>query len=205
MQPAAESPLEHLVLPLLAQGLPAMPPAALDPLLDAASTCLAANGLSRTRVADIARELGVVPSTVYRKVGSVEGAAWLLCAREAHRFLNGMPQVIAGVDGARMVTVFLGAGIRAALEHPVFAKIVRDEPDFVGRTVTRRLPAIIEQGATAAAPFLQVAMDIGLIRRQDPLRLAAWMARLTVATLLSPPAGDLQDELDTVLLPLLEP
>lgn len=191
--------------PVLAEGLPEAPPAALDRVLDAVSVCLAARGPARTSMSDIARELGVAPSTVYRKVGSVDNAAWLLASREAHRFLLTLPQQVAGFEGARMVTAFIAAGIRAAHEHPVFARILRDEPDFVGRGVTRRLPVLVEQSAAVVAPFLSAAMAAGIVQRRDPDQLAHWITRVTLAALVVPPPGDLHDELDAVLLPMLEP
>lgn len=207
MQAAADAsdPLSAVVLPLLAGGLPELPPPSLDPVLDAASICLAARGPSRTTLSDIARELGVAPSTVYRKVGSVENAAWLIGTREAHRFLARLPEVVAGHTGPRIVTAFMAAGIEAARTHPVFARILRDEPDFVGRAVTRRLPTMVDQVAEATAPFLSAAMAMGLIREQDPLALAHWLTRLTTAVLIAPPPGDLHAALDTALLPWIDP
>jgi AcrR family transcriptional regulator len=190
-------------LPLLSEQLPVPPPASLNPLLDAAASCLARHGVSRTSMTDIARELGVAPSTVYRKVGSVEKAAWLLAAREAHAFVARLPEIVAGVGGPRAVTVFLAAGIRAAWDHPVFAKMVRDEPDFVGRAVTRDLAGLIDQGVSQLAPFLAAAMELNIIGRGDPNLLAHWIIRVVLITLLAPPPGDLQRALDDLLLPLL--
>jgi AcrR family transcriptional regulator len=190
-------------LPLLSQHLPVPPPASLTPVLDAAATCLARHGVSRTSITDIARELGVAPSTVYRKVGSVEKAAWLLAAREAHAFVARLPEIVAGVEGPRAVTVFLAAGIRAAWDHPVFAKMIRDEPDFVGRAVTRDLAGLIDQGVAQVAPFLTAAMQLGIIGRGDVNLLAHWIIRVVLITLLAPPPGDLQQALDDLLLPRL--
>ena len=77
---AAEA--EVITFPLLAESLPGPPPASLDPVLDATVECIARHGLAKTSLSDIARELGVAPSTVYRKVGSVENAArWSWPAR----------------------------------------------------------------------------------------------------------------------------
>ncbi|MGH9186943.1 MAG: TetR/AcrR family transcriptional regulator [Acidimicrobiales bacterium] len=191
--------------PVLAEGLPAAPPPALDPVLDAVAICLAARGPSRTTMSDIARELRVAPSTVYRKVGSVDNAAGLLAAREAHAVLGRLPELVAAVEGPRKLTVFLAAGIRAAQDHPVFAKIMRDEPDFVGRAVTRRLPTIVDQSASLVAPFLNAAMDLGLIRRQDAVRLAHWVVRAALIILVAPPPGELETALDQILLPMIEP
>ncbi|MGH9136920.1 MAG: TetR/AcrR family transcriptional regulator [Acidimicrobiales bacterium] len=192
-------------LPLLAEGIPPRPPASLDPVLDAATLCIAARGLSRTTMSDIARELGVAPSTVYRKVGSVENAAWLVAAREAHALFDRLVELTLPVEGARKVTVVVAEGVRTAWDNPVFAKIMRDEPDFLGRALTRRATALLEQGVTLLAPFLAAGMDLGLIRRQDPEALAHWVVRIAAIALAAPPPGDLQAALDAVLLPMLQP
>src|SRR5262245_48104904 len=92
----AATDAEVVTFPLLAQSLPGPPPASLDPVLDATVECIARHGLSKTSLSDIARELGVAPSTVYRKVGSVDNAVELVMAREGHRLLERMPEVIAG-------------------------------------------------------------------------------------------------------------
>lgn len=166
---------------------------------------MAARGVSRTTMSDIAREMGVAPSTVSRKVGTVENAAWLLCAREAHRFFARLPEIVAPHQGARMVTAFMAAGIETARAHPVFAHILAHEPDFVGRAVTRRMDAIIEQVTVALVPVLAMAMDMGLIRRTEPEALAHWVTRVALVCVLSPPPGDLHEALDRILLPQLEP
>ena len=51
--------------------------------------------------------VGVAPSTVYRKVGTVENAVRLIMAREGHRQLERMPELIKGIEGPRIITVFL--------------------------------------------------------------------------------------------------
>src|SRR3546814_4780239 len=68
-----------------ALGLPTLPSPALDPYLDAAARCFVRHGLRRTRVTDIADDVGVSRVTVYRQVGTVEDAARLLLARELDR------------------------------------------------------------------------------------------------------------------------
>jgi AcrR family transcriptional regulator len=196
---------EVIPLPLLLDRLPVPPPAALDPVLDATVECLSRHGLSKSSLSDIARELGVAPSTVYRKVGSVENAALLVVAREAQRLLDRMPEVIAGVEGARAITAFLAEGIESFANHPLVAKVLRDEIDWVGRMVTRRLDALVEQAAEVAAPLLAAAMADGIIREQDPLALAHWIVRIGMVTIVSPPPGDLRAALDALLLPALEP
>jgi AcrR family transcriptional regulator len=196
---------EVIPLPLLADRLPVPPPASLDPLLDATVECLARHGLSKTSVSDIAREMGVAPSTVYRKVGSVESAVLLVVAREGQRLLERMPEVIAGAEGPRVITVFLAEGIEQCRSHPMVEKILRDEVDWVGRMATRRLDNMLEQAADAAVPLLEAAMQAGAIRTQDALGLARWIVRIGSICVLSPPPGSLVDALDALLLPMLDP
>ena len=174
-------------------------------MLDAAVDCVARYGLAKTSLSDIAREMGVAPSTVYRKVGTVENAVRLEMAREGHRMLARMPDVIAGIEGPRVITVFLTEVIEAGARHPMVAKIMSDEADWMGRVFTRTLDERLEDGAVFAVPFLASAMDSGHIRRQDPTALAHWLVRISTMCLLSPPPGDLQEALDLLLLPLLTP
>jgi AcrR family transcriptional regulator len=196
---------EVIALPALTASIPGPPSPALDPVLDATVECLARHGLSKTSLSDIARELGVAPSTVYRKVGSVENAAQLVAQREGHRMLARMPEVIAGIEGPRVITVFLAECIHTSLNHPMVGKMLRDEVDWVGRVATRQLEESFARSAETAAPLLQAAMDAGHVRPQDPLALGHWIARITFACLLAPPPGDLLAALDSLLLPMLDP
>ena len=202
MQPADA---EIIDLPLLADQLPGAPPGSLDPVLDATVECVARHGLTKTSLSDIARELGVAPSTVYRKVGSVDNAVALVAAREGHRMLARMPEVIAGIEGPRVITVFLAECLETSRNHPMVGKILRDEIDVVGRIATRRIEQSMTRSAEGTAPWLEAAMDAGHVRRQDPLALAHWIARISLACLLAPPPGDLLEALDALLLPMLTP
>ena len=202
---AGPAEAEIIPFPLLAARLPGPPDPALDAVLDATVRCIARFGLAKTSLSDIAREMGVAPSTVYRKVGTVEGAIRLAMAREGHRQLARMPEVIAGVKGPRVITVFLAETITAARNHPMISKILHDESDWLGRVATRTLDERIADGAAAAAPFLESAMRAGYVRHQDPIALAHWIVRISSICLMSPPPGDLRDALDELLLPMLTP
>ncbi len=195
---------EIITFPLLAEHLPGPPPATLDPVLDATVECIARHGLSKTSLSDIARELGVAPSTVYRKVGSVDNAVQLVMAREGHRLLERMPEVIAGIEGPQAITVFLAECIEATRRHPMVDKIMGDD-DWVGRLATRRLEASLRRSAESSVPRLVRAMEAGYVREQDPLALGHWIARITFTCLLAPPPGDLLAALDALLLPVLDP
>jgi AcrR family transcriptional regulator len=196
---------EVIDLPLLAEKLPGPPPESLDPVLDATVECVARHGVSKTSLSDIARELGVAPSTVYRKVGSLDNAVALVAAREGHRMLARIPEVIAGVEGPRIITVFLAECLEMSRSHPMVRKILRDEIDLVGRIATRSVDESMTRSAELTAPLLEAAMDTGHVRRQDSLALAHWIARISLACLLAPPPGDLLAALDSLLLPMLTP
>ena len=77
--------------------------------------------------------------------------------------------------------------------------------DWVGRLMTRRLEDMVEQSAATTAPLLESAMVAGHIRTQDADALAHWIARIAMICLFAPPPGDLQDALDALLLPMLDP
>ncbi|MFV0316209.1 MAG: hypothetical protein ACK5O2_04515, partial [Microthrixaceae bacterium] len=132
-------------------------------------------------------------------------ATVLVFAREAHRLIGLIPEVVAGVSGPRIITVFLTATIEAFDEHPMLAKMLRDEPDVVGRFATGQLDALLEQTVALVVPLLEAAMGAGIIRRQDPKLLAGWVVRIAVGCVLVPPPGELLDALDALLLPVLDP
>ncbi|HXA72865.1 MAG TPA: helix-turn-helix domain-containing protein [Acidimicrobiales bacterium] len=200
----AADPAEVLTLPVLTERLPLPPDPALNPVLDAAARCLARHGISKTTLSDIAREMGVAPSTVYRKVGSVDNVTMLIFAREAQRFLERIPATISTATGPQAITALMTDAIETLANDPVAAKVLRDEGDWMGRMVTRQLDHLLAQGVEVAAPLLAAAMAAGLIRSQDPERLAHWLLRIALAALVAPPPGDLRSALDDLLVPVLE-
>jgi AcrR family transcriptional regulator len=194
-----------LHLPSLAEGLPPVPSRDLDPYLDAAAVCFARHGIGRTSVPDVARELGVSRTTVYRQVGTVEDAARSLLARELHRFLAWLPEVLDGATGPETVTRLIAAVTRFAREHPVLSKVLADEPELIGPFLTAELPGLVGRISSIATPLLDRAMTAGLVHRRDPAVLAEFLVRVTISLVLAPPAGDLDAFLDQTVLPVLVP
>ena len=205
MAEGAALPDEPLHLPTIAQGLPPVPAPALDPYLDAAAACFARHGISRTGVPDIARELDVSRTTVYRQIGTVEQAARLLLARELHRFLAHLPSALEGASGPETVTRLIGAVVRFAREHPVLHKVLADEPELLGPYLTRELPDLVGRVSTMAAPLLAQAMNQQFIRRCDPEVLAEFLVRTTISVILAPPPGDVVAFLDETIMPIVKP
>ena len=192
-------------LPVLARGLPPAPDAVLDPYLDAATDCFARQGITRTSIGDIAKVVGVSRTTVYRHLGTVDNTVRLLVARELHRFQETVPAALEGASGPDGLVRVLAALIRFARQDPVLAKVLRDEPDSVGALLATQGVDSFQLVADVIMPPLEVAIAAGLIRQHDPVALAHWIARISAALVVAPPPVDLDQLLEDMLLPILQP
>lgn len=192
--------LDHLGL----DGVPAVPPERLDPFLDAAAACFARFGITRTRVPDVAAELGVSRVTVYRQVGTIEDMARLLLARDLHRLLGLAPAALGGRNGPDAVIALVEFIVEHARAHPVLTKVLTDEPHVLGPVLVSDLGAVAERVADVVAPLLDQLMASGTLARRDPRILADWLVRQTVTLILAPPA-DLAAHLRELLEPALNP
>jgi AcrR family transcriptional regulator len=186
-------------------GVPEVPPIELDPYLDAAARCFSRFGISRTRVPDVAAEVGVSRVTVYRQVGTVEDMARLLLARDMHRLLETLPAAIEGAAGPETVVRMVEAIIDHARAHPVLAKVLADEPHLLGPVLVSDLGTVAARVADVVAPLLDVLMTAGQLARRDPRVTAEWLVRQTVTLILAPPHGDLRAYLAELLVPALTP
>lgn len=191
-------------LPGLAAGIPA-PPESLDPVLDAAARCFARHGVRRTSVQDIARELRVDRTTVYRQAGTVDRIVRLLMARELHRLLEALPDSVLDLQGPDVIVDLVATVVSFGRNHPVLAKVLADEPELIGPFLVTDAPALLDQIAALIAPVLDAAMTGGELARRDPLALAQLLVRLCLSHLLAPPPGDLRAVLAELLVPALTP
>lgn len=194
-----------LPLPESIQGLPPPPPRSLDPFLDATARCFARYGIRRTSVQDVAQELGVNRTTVYRQVGNIEQQAVLLAARDSHRLLSSLPARITFPIGPRSVVDLLATLVREARAHPVLAKMLADERDLIGSFVARDVTQLLEQTTAAFVPLVRMAIGTGDMARRDPIVLTQWLVRITASLILIEPPGELEDFLAELLIPALTP
>lgn len=185
-------------------GLPNRPAPDLDPLLDAAARCFVRHGVSRTRVPDIAAEMGVSRVTVYRQAGGVDQIAGLLIARDLQRLLEGIPPLDGVEVGPSVVVSVLAGLIEEARQHAVLQKVLRDEPSVIGPLLATELPEIIERASSVLAPLIDLLVAQGAVAPRDTQRIAAWLVRIGI-TLLVAPVDDLEAFLAEVLVPVLEP
>jgi AcrR family transcriptional regulator len=189
----------------LLERLPPRPAPSMDRLLDSTERCLARYGFGRTSMSDIAREMRVARTTLYRQVGSVEEAIALVASRQLHRFTDDLLAVLSSPEGAgpaAFVRAMAGA-VRFARTDPVCRRVLEDEPDLLGSLVARDLSPYAAQVAQALTGLLAGAMEAGTIRRSDPSLTAQWMVRMVAALVALPPEGDLEELLDHGLRPLL--
>lgn len=203
--PEPDQPPAPIQLPALVKGLPAPPPASLDPFLDAAAACFVRHGVRRTSVQDVAAVLKVDRTTVYRRIGNVESMIRLLSARELHRLLAEVSKSINGGGlGPKTIVQVLVHVVEEVRAHPVVAKILADERELLGLGMDD-IPEMLGRIATAIVPALELAMDAGALARRDPVVIADWLARVGGSAVLAPPAGDLADFFRIVIVPVLDP
>lgn len=204
---SAEPAADLMSADLLCAHLPPRPSPDLDRVLDAVERCLARFGLRRTSMTDIAREMGVARTTLYRQVSSLEEAMALMSSRRFHRFLDELVALSAeGLTVDTFIHVIVRT-VRTALADPIAQRVLNEEPDLVGKYLTNgSLTALAGNIIELLAPVLQLAMGTGLIRASDPKLAAGWIVRIVLSLGAVPPADeDLERTVEFVLRPLLDP
>jgi len=187
-------------------GLPPRPDPDLDRVLDAAERCLTRFGLRRATMSDIAREMGVARTTLYRQVSSLEEATALVFSRRLHRFIDKLLEMSrSGLDAEALVSV-IARSVRMTLAEPIMQRLLQDEPDLLGDMLTSGAVAgLVDQIINLMTPVLGAAMDAGLIRGSDPAMAASWIVRsVLVLTAVPVPDADLERQVRYALLPLFE-
>lgn len=186
--------------------IPPRPGAELDPVLDTVERCLTRYGLRRTSMTDIARELGVARTTLYRQVSSIEDAIALVAARQLYVFLD---ELIALLTQGAGPQTFIDAAFRTITfvrSSPLALRVLNDEPELIGALVTDgRLPDYVNQVVELVAPVFDAAMVTGAIRTADPRLTAAFIVRLIGVFILVPADDDLEALLRLALEPILQP
>jgi AcrR family transcriptional regulator len=186
-------------------GLPPVPPPSADPVLDAAAACFARYGVRRTSVQDVARQLGVNRTTIYRQVGNVEHMATLLAIRETHRILSTLPERVSWPVGPQAVVELMATLVAEARAHPVLAKMLADERDLVGALLAGDAPQLVGRITGALAPLIAMAIGTGHLAERDPVILAEWLARIGGSLILVERADRVREFLAELLVPALTP
>lgn len=177
----------------------------LDRYLDAFVRVVQRHGLSRTRVQDVAEEVGVARVTVYRQVGTVRDMTALLFDRELATLLPDPMRWTVDEDAVTALLELLAGIATVARDHPVLRKIITDEPQFLGPYLVRHLADVLRETVARGAPLLAGAIERGSLAAQDPRWLADWIARVLLTAVIAPPEGSLQEFFDRGLRSLLTP
>jgi AcrR family transcriptional regulator len=184
--------------------LEAAPPPSASACLDAAARCIVRDGLARTSVPDVARELGVSRGTVYRQVGPMSVIVRQLLRREVGRVLSTatVPQDELDPDGLVRLMAGIVSGVAG---NPVLHRVLTSELATVGVGFLENLPANVRTLTGHLAPALATAMDAGLLARRDPEVLAEWIVRQGFSLAVAPSGHPPEVFFGEVLLPLLRP
>ncbi|WP_245623082.1 TetR/AcrR family transcriptional regulator [Spirillospora albida] len=166
-------------------------------ILDAALTEFETYGLRRVSVEDVAKRAAVARTTIYRRFTNKEQLVQAVILREVRRFLTAIAAATDGLASAEDAVVegFV-AGLQAAREHPLMARVVQSEPEAF-------LPQLSMNGGAVMLAARDILAD--RLRRARPEGDAADLATvaevlLRVATsLLLVPGGGLVLETDDEL------
>ena len=164
-----------------------------DKICDAALTCIARWGVTKTTLEDVAREAGVGRATIYRTFRGGKGhVLQAVLARETARFLTDVEAAVAGQDELEDVIV---AGVASAAGqlagHDALQYLLAHEPEVVLPHVAfQRLGDLFDLVARFADPHLARFLP-------DPehrARAAEWVARVVLTYVFNPVDGvDLAD------------
>jgi AcrR family transcriptional regulator len=201
---------------LLARAMSAPPEddgdALAERILDAALTQVAAVGVRRTTVDDVARRAGVGRVTVFRRFGHKERLLEVLAVREARRFFAAIEAATEGLGdpGEQLVASFV-AGLRLARTHPLLDRLARIEPETVLAALSQDRPPVMSIARELVARRIRLATRQGALAVADADQVAEALLRLAVSFVLLPQSVvDLDDQAatagfaQTVIAPILQ-
>lgn len=169
-------------------------------ILDAAGDLYAGFGITRVTIAQVAGHAGVSKATVYRYVSGKRSLLELYSLREARALVEKALERVVRIGPESLLEV--SAEILGEIRrHPVFQKVMADEPRFV--TATMAHPGFAEAARSVidmVSPLAEAA-GVPAARRSVEATL-----RLAVTLLLVPPltveSNDYQESVKEFLRPL---
>ena len=175
-----------------------------DRILDGAFEAVAAFGLSRLTMDDVARQAGLSRQSLYRYFDSKDALIQALVYREEEAFLEGIRRAYEHhgrlEDAMREAILFC---LRTAREHPLLDRLLASEPEVLlpflttrGGGLVARARSVVEElaGRWDVAPeLIHRAADVGV--------------RATVSYVVTPTEDDSEDvarELARILATAIE-
>jgi AcrR family transcriptional regulator len=163
-----------------------------DRLLDAALAVVARRGLARLSLDAVARAAGLSRQTVYRHFGSRDGLVTAVILREEEAFLTLVRDAAARHGDPRpAMEAALAAGLRAARDHPLLDRLLRDEPAAL-------LPYLTTSGGpvlSAARPAIEdlLAERLPHLSPSQVQRAAEATTRLFISFAVNPPDDPVEE------------
>ena len=156
-------------------------------ILDAALAQVAAVGVRRTTIDEVARRAGVGRVTVFRRFGHRGRLLEVLAVREAHRFLATIESATAELGDPReqLVASFV-TGLRLARGHPLLDRLARIEPETVLTALAEDRPPVMTIARELLARRIRDAATRGAVAVADADQVAEALLRLAVSFLLLP-------------------
>jgi AcrR family transcriptional regulator len=158
-------------------------------ILDAALDQVAAYGVRRTTVDEVARRAGVGRMTVFRRFKSKDALMEQLALREARRFLAALDAAADGIcDPVERIVETFVAALGFADEHPLLSRLTRVDPETVLAILRTDDPPLM----TLARRY--VATQLADVPRRDVDLVAEAFVRIGLSFVLVPggpvPPGD---------------
>ena len=152
-------------------------------ILDAALTCIARVGLTKTTLDDVAREAGCGRATLYRCFDNKQQLLVALVAREAEALRHA---VVVDAESSETlgdaITSVVTTSVRFLGGHAALAFVCAHEPDLLLPFLAfEREDAVLRTAAVLVAPALTRFLDA-----TEAERLGEWIARITLSYLFSP-------------------
>jgi TetR/AcrR family transcriptional repressor of uid operon len=181
-------------------------------ILDAALELVAASGLRRLTMDDVAARAGVGRMTVYRRFGSRQQLTDALAVRECRRCLD---QIAAALDTGkpideRTADLFV-ATLEVIREHPLLERLARVEPAALLHELNRDRSAVFRLVRDFLVAQIRIAQAAGELVAGDPEPLAELAVRLGASFVLMPDsviaAGDegrTRETIKALIAPILK-
>ncbi len=162
----------------------------LDPIseriLAGALSCFQEVGIQRTSMDDIARAAGISRITVFRRFDTKDQLVQIVVLRVLDE-VNAVIRAafLAEKNLEKALTAALMASLRQMRDHPLFAKVIRTEPESLVATLTTDGASVIALFRSAVGDWLG-ATGGGPLSDQDAEFVAETLTRLGISLILTP-------------------
>jgi AcrR family transcriptional regulator len=157
-------------------------------LLEAAFRCFTREGVTRTTLADVAREAGVSRPTVYKHFNDRDGIVRALLLSAAPAFTGRLAaHVVVARSLEEGLVEALAFCFRELPNDPLFGVLFRDEAALRTSRLVLSSPEILEATAALLAPVVDAARQTGRLREGlEVVDIVEWSIRFLFSYALVP-------------------